>query len=139
MQNVDDSIYEFVGGSGGADNFAPVEDHWAEFVGIEPMAGNPAEGKRPVLRFKWKVTDGDHAGKLASALCDVQTDSGQPLRPTDHNKLGRFLKALAGVPKIEPGVSLNVKSAVGKKYVVKVEPGKQGGKPSVTSVMKPPG
>jgi hypothetical protein len=137
MNGQDDAVYEFVVGEPGG-SIAPVGDHWAEFVGTERMGGNPAEGKPDLIKFKWRVTGGEHAGKSASMLCDTVNADGSPHRPTENNKLGRTLKGLLGLPKLEAGSGLSLKSAVGQKFLIKVEPGKQSGKPNVTSVSKPP-
>ncbi|MBX9624090.1 MAG: hypothetical protein K2X82_09800 [Gemmataceae bacterium] len=137
MNGQDDGVYEFVVGEPGG-SYPPPGDYWGEFVGAERMPGNPAEGKPDLLRFKWKVTAGEHQGKAASCLCDTVNADGSPHRPTEGNKLGRLLKGLLGLPKLDPGSNLSLKPAVGKTYGLKVEAGKQGGKPSVTSVMKPP-
>jgi hypothetical protein len=138
MNGQDDGVYEFVVGQAGGE-YAPVGDYLAEFVGVERLPGNPAEGKRDLLRFKWKVSSGEHAGKPASCLCDCQTDDGSVIKPTENNKLGRLIKSLLGLPKLDTGTTVSIKAAVGKTFAVKVENGKMGGKPSVKSVMRLPG
>lgn len=109
----------------------PVGSYFTVFRGVEVFSNSKVEGK---LRFAWEIVTGPMKGKTATALTDMK------LTPITH--AGRLISGLVGRP-LQPGEDASalwtaVQSAIGKKFLVSVQPGPKGGKQSVQVVSTPP-
>jgi hypothetical protein len=106
----------------------PVGFHTGAFAGVDDVKLQDGSLK---WRFSWEVKAGPEQGKVASALVN------QGINPNTH--AGRLIAGLLGRPIV---VGENVKTAIdgcrGKTFLVSVQPGPKGGKPSVQSVGLPP-
>lgn len=97
----------------------------AKFVGVEAITNDKFDGPR--WRWVWEVVKGEHSGRKADALtqCDI----------TPAKQAGVIIAGLLGGP-IVPGqdVEAGIKAAIGKPFMVGVQPGPKGGKAAVRSV-----
>jgi hypothetical protein len=103
----------------------PVGQYNADFKGVEDAAvpaGEGDDGKR--WRFRWTVATGQYAGKEAGAM------TGRSTLATRHS--GRLIEGLVGRPLAAgDNVKALVDAAIGKRFMVSVQAGSKGGKPSV--------
>lgn len=96
----------------------PAGNYKATFEGVEPVQANAEKGYGAGIRFKWKVSEGPHAGQTASRVTGTS--------PTPGNACGKMIAAVVGRP-LAVGESLNLQSYVGKPYLIVVAAGQQGG------------
>lgn len=95
---------------------------------IEPVPANVEKGYKPGFRFDFKITEGEHAGSVASRIPNGE-------QPTDKNALGRFLSEITGIALAEDvDFSEGAREAIGKKFTIVVKQG-QGGGTRVETVM----
>jgi len=99
----------------------------AIFEGCEPYT---LEGV-PKWRWKFKVSTGAHAGSYPNCLTD------QAIKATNH--AGRIVAGLLEKALVEgENLQAGITACTGKIYLVSVQAGPKGGKPSVQSVGPPP-
>jgi hypothetical protein len=91
----------------------------AIFDGIDVVPANVEKGYKPGFRFKFKITEGPHAGAIASRI-----PGGE--RPTTRNGLGRFLAELTGVA-LADGVNYDIEPLIGQKFTIVVKQSDGGG------------
>ena len=91
----------------------------AIFDGIEPVPANIEKGYKPGFRFKFKVTEGPHAGAVASRVVGG-------VNPTTRNALGKLLSEVTGVP-LADGVDYDIEPCIGKKFTIVVKQSDGGG------------
>jgi hypothetical protein len=101
----------------------------SKFMGVEDFS-MPQDGSLK-WRFTWEILTGEHKGELASALTDRSINPNTLPERLISGLLGRAI--VAG-----ENVKAAAEAAVGKTYMVNVQPGPQGGKPGVKSVGLPP-
>jgi hypothetical protein len=105
----------------------PIGAYTGVFKGVEPCE---LEGK-PKWRFVFEVATGEHKGKTERTL--VSPD----IKPTTH--AGQVISGLLGRALVAgENVEAAIKACVGQAYLIVVQPGPKGGKPSVRMVSKPP-
>jgi len=97
---------------------APVGNYTATFAGIESQPANPAKGYGPGLRFKFAIDAGPQAGQTTSRITSTT--------PTQRNACGRMLSGLLGRP-LRDGEQIDVAPLVGKRFMVVVAAGREGG------------
>jgi hypothetical protein len=102
----------------------PAGAYQGVFEGVEPVAPNPANDYGPGLRWKWKITAGEHTGRIAARVTGV--------RPTQRNGCGRMLTAVAGT--VAPGQTVSPTDYIGRPYMLIVTAGQEGGGTRVESV-----
>ncbi len=106
----------------------PIGFYTAAFNGVEEVKLQDGSLK---WRFAWEVKTGPEQGKQASALVD------RSINPNTH--AGRLIAGLLGRAIIVgENVQASVDACKGKTYLVSVQAGPKGGKPSAQSVGKPP-
>jgi hypothetical protein len=100
----------------------------AEFVSVTPFSNDKIQDR---WRWVWRVTTGSQSGRDATALTD------QKLTPQTHS--GRLVSGMAGRSLVAgEDVSALLDSFKGKRFMVTVQAGPKGGKPSVQTVFFPP-
>ena len=109
----------------------PIGAYNAVFSSVEAFSNEKASDK---FRWRWDVVSGPHSGRNATALTD------RKLTPKTHG--GRLLTGLLNRQLI-PGENVSelwqaLQECIGKRYLVSVQPGPNGGKPSVQMVSLPP-
>lgn len=107
--------------------------YMTKYVKVEDMTVKPMDDKDDGLRWRWtwQVTTGPYAGQSATALTRRDIAIG--------THAGRLIEGLLGKPlKDGDNVQALVDACVGQTYLVSVQAGPKGGKPSVQSVGKPP-
>ncbi len=109
----------------------PPNAYYAKFVSVEPFSNDRVQGK---LRWRWEVASGTCKGREASALTDTKI--------TAFTQSGRLLAGLLQ-RQLVPGEDMaklwaDLQACVGKAYMVTVQAGPKGGKPSVQAVSLPP-
>ncbi len=109
----------------------PPGAYFAVFLSLEPFTNDKVADK---LRFTFQVASGQQQGRNATALTD------QRITPNTH--AGRLIAGLVGRA-LTPGEDMSavwqtLQSRIGKRYMVTVQAGPKGGKPSVQSVALPP-
>jgi hypothetical protein len=92
----------------------PAGPHTGEFLGVEPFENEHGPG----VKWRWKVTEGQHAGGIATRITG--------LKPTPKNSCGKMLVALLGRTPTE-GERIDPASYVGKRYLIVVEATQSGG------------
>ena len=97
----------------------PPGTYKASFQGLE----STETSKGPAIRWRFKISEGKHAGQTVSELSDPHATTG--------NKTGRFLVALSG-KSLEGGVKIEPPQYVGRPYLLIIEP-KEGGKTKLTT------
>lgn len=97
---------------------APAGNYKATFEGVEPVPANAEKGFGAGVRFKWRVSDGPHAGQIASRVTGTA--------PTPANACGKMVAAVVG-RQLTPGENLDLKAFVGKPYLIVVAAGPHGG------------
>jgi hypothetical protein len=106
---------------GGADSVPP-GIYKAAFVGVEPTThADYGEG----LRFDWKVTGGEHAGKIVSRTCKPQ--------PTASNVTGKLIAGLRG-EQLRAGERVSLANHIGREYTIVVATAANGTSSRVESV-----
>jgi hypothetical protein len=106
---------------GGADAVPP-GIYKASFVGVMPTQhAEYGDG----LRFDWKVSSGEHAGKTVSRTCKPQ--------PTAANVTGKLIAGLRG-EQLRAGERLSLASCIGREYTIVVSQGANGTSTRVESV-----
>lgn len=100
----------------------PAGIYSGEFMGVEETNH---EQYGPGAVFKWKITAGEHAGKIASRTCKPEA--------TMANVTGKMIAGLLG-GQFKPG-EVSLEACVGRKYTVVVGPTKDGQRTRVESVM----
>lgn len=107
-----------VGGAGSV----PPGIYKATFVGVEPtLHADYGDG----LRFDWKISSGEHAGKIVSRTCKPQ--------PTATNVTGKLIAGLRG-EQLRSGEKLSLANCVGREYTLVVGTGANGTSSRVESV-----
>lgn len=81
------------------------------------------------LRFEFQVLDGPHAGSIAARTTNA--------KPTPNNAAGRLLSQITGA-NLSGGQKASVRDAVGKAFLVIVEPTKSGTGTRIGSVIAAP-
>lgn len=115
-------LMELEWGHGGGESPPQGQYDPCEFLGIELVPPAEKDGKEmgEAVRFRFKVLEGEHMGKVAPAI--------GPIRPTEKNRTGRLLKSM-GVDGA-PGAKTSIKDLIGRKFSIVVGLS-QGGKPVV--------
>ncbi len=96
----------------------PIGNYTATFAGVEIQPENKERGYAAGLRWKFTVATGPCAGQTASRI----TSSS----PTPKNACGKVLSGLLGRALTE-GEAVDPDTFVGKKYMIVVGAGQQGG------------
>ena len=104
----------------------PAGMYRATFSGVEEQPVHAEYGKG--VRFKFKITGGDHDEEETSSICGIE----KPASPK--NRLGRLLGGLAGSP-VVAGQTITVDQYVGRTYLVQVEEAPSGTGTRVGTVM----
>jgi hypothetical protein len=96
----------------------PAGAYQGEFVGAEPTPPNEEKGYPAGIKWTWKVTNGEHAGRDATRITGA--------KPSPKNACGKILNALLGKA-LSDGESINIADLVGRKYTLIVQAGEGGG------------
>jgi len=107
---------------GGSDSVPPGA-YKATFLGVERTL-HPEYGDG--LRFDWKITGGEHAGKIISRTCKPT--------PTASNQTGKLLAGLRG-EQLKAGEKLSLASYIGREYTIVVGIAANGTSTRVESVV----
>jgi hypothetical protein len=102
----------------------PIGSYTAKFQGVSTLQLPTGEDK---WRWAWKINNGEHANKEASALTDIAINLNTHAGRLISGLLGRQLVAGEDVEQVIEGCK-------GKTYIVSVQPGPKGGKPAVRMV-----
>ena len=99
-----------------------------EFVGVAPFSNDKIKDR---WRWAWRVVSGTHLGREATALTDCKI--------TPHTHSGRLITGMAG-RNLVTGEDLTslIAGFTGKRFLVTIMSGPQGGKASVQTVSLPP-
>lgn len=93
----------------------------------DPKAG----GKAKKLKFSWRVASGEHAGKIATALTDLNVTAG--------NLAGRLFRGMAHREMVDGENAANLIAGFrGQRFLIVIAPGSKGGKPGVQGATIPP-
>jgi hypothetical protein len=96
----------------------PAGAYPGEFVGAEPTPPNEEKGYPAGIKWTWKITSGEFAGRLASRITGA--------RPSAKNACGKILNALVGKT-VGEGESIKLTDYVGRKYTLIVQAAENGG------------
>jgi hypothetical protein len=115
-------VMELEWGHGGGESPPVGQYQNCDFLGVELVPASEKDGKamEEGVRFRFRVTEGDHKDKVATAI--------GPVKPTEKNRTGRLLKSM-GVT-AQAGTKTSIKDLIGRKFNLVVGLS-QGGKPVV--------
>lgn len=113
-------VLDFVVGGASA---VPPGVYKATFTGVErTVHAEYGEG----LRFDWKVSSGEHTGKVVSRTCKPQ--------PTATNVTGKLIAGLRG-EQLRSGEKVSLASCIGREYTIVVGTGANGTTSRVESLV----
>lgn len=115
-------VLELEWGHGGGESPPPGQYNHCPFGGLELVPASEKDGKtmEAGVRFRFRVTEGEHKDKVATAI--------GPVKPTEKNRTGRLLKSMGVIG--QPGAKTSIKDLIGRKFNIVVGLS-QGGKPVV--------
>jgi hypothetical protein len=96
----------------------PVGNYTGSFAGVEPQPENKDKGYGAGLRWKWTIDAGPQAGQTVSRVTGPT--------PSPKNGCGKVLAGLLGRA-LKEGEQLDPTQCVGKRYMIVVAAGPQGG------------
>jgi hypothetical protein len=96
----------------------PVGSYVGTFVGVEEVPAKPDSQYGPGLRFKFAIESGPYAGQIVSRVTGTT--------PSVKNACGGILSGLLGRPAKE-GEQIDTAKYVGRRYMLVVADGKEGG------------
>jgi hypothetical protein len=102
----------------GSGSGVPAGGYTGEFTGAEPTPPNQEKGYPAGLKWSWKITSGEHAGRVATRITGA--------KPSPKNGCGKILNALMGKTLVE-GETVNLDDYVGRRYTMIVSAGEGGG------------
>jgi hypothetical protein len=85
----------------------------AEFVQVEEVEAKPGTDYGPGWRWQFRITEGEHAGKLVSRTTSQE--------PSQKNVCGKMLMAVTGRP-LAVNEEVDLAAYVGRRYLVTMEP-----------------